>query len=79
MNRFDTLMALVNYLIEERDMADRRTELTGSEGLSEQGLWTAFRALANTREAIPAAPAFLALQDDLLKDMIATTDRKSVV
>ena len=32
MNRFDTLMALVNYLIEERDMADRRTELTGSEG-----------------------------------------------
>lgn len=71
MNRLDALRALVDYLVEERDTADRWAEFAEAEGLSEQELWTVFRALVNTREALPAAPAFLTLQDDLLKDMIA--------
>lgn len=32
--------------------------------------WRAFRALVNTREAAPADPAFLAVQDELLRGMI---------
>ena len=34
-------------------------------------LWSAFRALVNTREPIPAAPEFLAVQDELLQGLIA--------
>ncbi|OUP11141.1 protein-ADP-ribose hydrolase [Collinsella sp. An2] len=33
--------------------------------------WRAFRALVNTREPFPADPAFLAVQDELLRGMIA--------
>ena len=33
--------------------------------------WRAFRALVNTREPLPADPAFLAVQDELLRGMIA--------
>ena len=34
-------------------------------------LWTAFRALVNTRPPIPADPAWLAMQDELLRGIIA--------
>lgn len=33
--------------------------------------WRAFRALVNTREALPASQAFLAAQDELLQGLIA--------
>lgn len=34
-------------------------------------LWTAFRCLVNTRPPLPAKPAWLALQDELLRGLIA--------
>ena len=40
------------------------------DGSFEAG-WCAFRALVNTRDVLPAADAFLAVQDELLQGMIA--------
>ena len=39
-------------------------------GSSFEELWSAFRALVNTREPAPAAPEFLAAQDELLQGLI---------
>ena len=41
-------------------------------------LWSAFRALVNTRPPIPADPAWLAMQDELLRGMIAETGVSTV-
>ena len=40
-------------------------------GSSFEELWSAFRALVNTRELAPAAPELLAVQDELLQGLIA--------
>ena len=60
----ELLEALVAGLCAERGYEPPRTEST-------DGLWAAFRALVNTRPPIPADPAWLAMQDELLQGMIA--------
>ena len=49
--------------------AERNLEAPRGEGADE--LWAAFRALVNTRPPIPAEPAWLSMQDELLQGMIA--------
>ncbi len=48
---------------------ERGCEQPDSEDVDE--LWTAFRALVNTRPPIPADSGWLAMQDELLQGMIA--------
>ena len=60
----DLLEALVAGLCAERSYALPRTESTDD-------LWTAFRALVNTRPPISASNEWLAMQDELLQGMIA--------
>ena len=49
--------------------AERGYEPSKPEGADE--LWAAFRALVNTRPPVPADPAWLAMQDELLRGVIA--------
>ncbi len=42
------------------------------------GLWAAFRALVNTRPPIPAEPAWLSMQDELLRGMISEAGMSTV-
>ena len=49
--------------------AERGFELPEAETADK--LWIAFRALVNTRPPVPADPAWLAMQDELLQGMIA--------
>ena len=60
----ELLKALVAELCAER-------EIDAPETNDIDGLWTAFRALVNTRPPAPAKPAWLAMQDELLQGMIA--------
>ena len=60
------LKDLVVGLCNERSFEFPETESTDE-------LWTAFRALVNTRPPIPADPAWLAMQDELLRGIIAET------
>ena len=49
--------------------AEREAEPPRTESLDE--LWSAFRALVNTRPPIPADDSWLSMQDELLQGMIA--------
>lgn len=63
----------VEWLVREREETGGwmlPAEMIGP-GSSFEELWSAFRALVNTREPIPAAPEFLAVQDELLQGLIA--------
>ena len=60
----ELLNGLVAGLCDERGF-----EPPNAEGPDE--LWAAFRALVNTRPPIPASDGWLALQDELLRGMIA--------
>ena len=72
--RRDTLARrAVEWLVSEREETGGwmlPAEMIGP-GSSFEELWSAFRALVNTREPIPAAPEFLAVQDELLQGLIA--------
>ena len=59
----ELLHELVKGLCDERG-----AEMPQSEEVDD--LWSMFRALVNTRPAVPAAPEWLALQDELLQGMI---------
>ncbi len=56
--------------------AERGFELPRTEDVDE--LWTAFRALVNTRPPISASDEWLAMQDELLQGMIAEAGVSSV-
>jgi O-acetyl-ADP-ribose deacetylase (regulator of RNase III) len=56
--------------------AERGFELLRTEDVDE--LWTAFRALVNTRPPISASDEWLAMQDELLQGMIAEAGVSSV-
>ena len=60
----ELLETLVAGLCAERDME-------APQGADVDELWATFRALVNTRPPWPAAPEWLAMQDELLKGMIA--------
>ena len=62
----ELLLALVSALCDERGM-----EAGLGEDAATDELFSAFRALANTRPPIPADPGWLAMQDELLRGMIA--------
>ena len=59
----ELLEALVAGLCRERGFEFPETE-------DSDELWATFRALVNTRPPIPAEPAWLSMQDELLRDMI---------
>ncbi len=66
------LLSLVDQLFEERNMTDQVEALhQRATTISEQSLWSTFRALVNTRPPIPASKEFLRDQDTLLQSMIA--------
>jgi hypothetical protein len=60
----DLLESLVAALCAERGFEPPETE-----GVDE--LWKTFRALVNTRPPIPAGNGWLAMQDELLRGVIA--------
>lgn len=62
-HKLQLLKSLVGVLCSERG-----SEPLGTEDVDE--LWTAFRALANTRPPWPASEGFLAEQDELLQGLI---------
>ena len=62
----ELLLALVPALCDERGM-----EAGPGEGATTDELFSAFRALVNTRPPIPADSGWLAMQDELLRGMIA--------
>ena len=62
----ELLLALIPMLAEERGV---RARLNADASADE--LFSTFRALVNTREPVPASEELLALQDELLKGMIA--------
>lgn len=62
----ELLLSLIPELCAERGM---RMESEADSSVDE--LFSAFRALVNTRPALPASEAFLAGQDELLQGMIA--------
>ncbi len=62
----ELLFSLIPELCAERDM---RMEIDADSSVDE--LFSTFRALVNTRPAIPASEAFLSGQDELLQGMIA--------
>ncbi len=66
------LLSLVGQLFEERNMLDQVEALNQrANDISEQSLWSTFRALVNTRPPIPATEEFLRDQDALLRSLIA--------
>ena len=64
----ELLLALVPALCDERGM-----EAGLGEDATTDELFSAFRALVNTRPPIPADSGWLAMQDELLRGMIADT------
>ena len=64
--KLQLLESLVGELCAERDAEPPRTQ-------DADELWTAFRALVNTRPPWPADEGFLATQDELLQSLIAET------
>lgn len=62
--KLQLLESLVGTLCAERDTEPPRTRGVGE-------LWSAFRALVNTRPPWPADDGFLAAQDELLQGLIA--------
>ena len=67
----ELLRRLVNGLCTERGYEPPKTQDTDE-------LWTAFRALVNTRPPIPADDGWLAMQDELLQGMIADAGMSTV-
>ena len=64
--KLQLLESLVGTLCAERDVEPPQTQDVDE-------LWTAFRALVNTRPPWPAGDGFLATQDELLQGLIAET------
>ena len=62
--KLELLTPLIAGLCEERGM-----EVPAPTSVDE--MWEQFRALVNTRPPMPASPQWLALQDQLLSELIA--------
>ena len=70
MEKRATLKHLVSVLMDERArMTGQPMELAIPEDVD--GLWTLFRVLVNVRPPVPAMPAFLDMQDALLREIAA--------
>ena len=70
MRKREVLKHLVAVLIDERSrMMGQPMDLAIPEDID--GLWTLFRVLVNIRPPAPAMPAFLDLQDELLRGIAA--------
>ena len=70
MKKRELLKHLVSVLVDERArMLGQPMEVAIPEDID--GLWTLFRVLVNVRPPAPAMPAFLDLQDELLRAVIA--------
>ncbi len=73
MSKLDQLLEdlayLVNWLSEERGLADRVEAAARPQAMMEQ--WDQFRSLVNTRKPGSASPEFLRAQDRVLKMMVA--------
>lgn len=73
MSKLDQLLEdlayLVNWLSEERGLAERVEVAANPQAMMEQ--WDQFRSLVNTRKPGSASPEFLRAQDRVLKMMVA--------
>lgn len=72
MQRAEDLAYLVDYLQRERGMGARPVRAQDDPAWFDK-TWAQFRALVNTREPIAAPAEFLAVQDRLLRSLIAET------
>lgn len=71
--KLELVRTAVAFLVRERKASGGwmpLTELLNDDG-SFETVWRAFRALVNTRDALPASAGFLEVQDELLQGMIA--------
>jgi len=70
MRKRELLRHLVSVLVDERArMMGQPMDLAIPEDID--GLWTLFRVLVNVRPPAPAMPAFLDMQDELLRGLAA--------